>query len=73
VRVPEDLSIVGFDDLPIASMTTPRLCTMRVNREAIGAGAIRLLLRHIEGDTAIHQLEIGVSSVEGGTIQSIVA
>jgi DNA-binding LacI/PurR family transcriptional regulator len=72
-QLPPRFSIVGFDDMPIASMTTPRLCTMRVNREAIGAGAVRLLLRHMEGETSIHQLEIGVTSTAGGTIHPIVA
>jgi DNA-binding LacI/PurR family transcriptional regulator len=61
-------SIVGFDDLPIASLATPRLSTMHVDREAIGKAAIRLLRLQIEGERAIHQLELGVTAIEGGTI-----
>jgi DNA-binding LacI/PurR family transcriptional regulator len=34
LRVPRDVSVIGFDDLPAASMMTPRLTTMRVNTEA---------------------------------------
>jgi DNA-binding LacI/PurR family transcriptional regulator len=63
-----DYAIVGFDDLPIASLATPRLATMHVDREAIGAAAIRLLRLHIDGDRAVQQLEIGVTAVEGGTV-----
>ena len=36
IRVPEDLSIIGVDDLPIASHTKPRLTTLRQDRIALG-------------------------------------
>ena len=62
-------SIMGFDDLPIASLATPRLSTMHVDREAIGAAAIRLLRQQLEGDRSVQQLEIGVSPVEGETVR----
>jgi DNA-binding LacI/PurR family transcriptional regulator len=68
---PGGYAIVGFDDLPIASLATPRLSTMHVDREAIGAAAIRLLRLHVEGDRNVEQLEIGVTPVEGGTIYRI--
>lgn len=61
-------SIIGFDDLPIAGMATPRLSTTRVDREAIGRGAVRLLAEHMDGERAIQQLEIGVTMVEGETV-----
>lgn len=64
-------SIVGFDDLPIASLATPRLSTMHVDREAIGAAAVRLLRGHIDGDRTVQQLEIGVRAVEGDTIRRL--
>ena len=62
-------SMIGFDDLPIASLATPRLSTVHVDREAIGAGAIRLLRQQMEGDRAVQQLEIGVKQISGQTIQ----
>lgn len=66
--LPKGFSMIGFDDLPLAGMATPRLSTMRVNREAIGRGAVRLLGQHMEGETAVQQLQIGVSMVEGETV-----
>jgi len=61
-------SMIGFDDLPIASLATPRLSTVHVDREAIGVGAIRLLRQQMEGERGVQQLEIGVKQVEGETV-----
>lgn len=36
IRIPEDLSIVGFDDLPMTSLTSPPLTTIRQNQNALG-------------------------------------
>jgi DNA-binding LacI/PurR family transcriptional regulator len=66
--LPPNFSIIGFDDLPIAGMATPRLSTMRVDREAIGRGAIRLLQQQLDGETAVQQLQIGLTMVEGETV-----
>ena len=49
--VPDDLSVVGFDDIPLAALVTPPLTTCRVPRYDVGARAMRLLLDHINGDT----------------------
>jgi LacI family transcriptional regulator len=48
-RVPEDLAIVGFDDIPLAALVTPPLTTCRVPRYELGVNAMRLLLDHING------------------------
>jgi LacI family transcriptional regulator len=52
-RVPDDLAIVGFDDIPIASLVTPALTTCRIPRHALGATAMELLLDRIRGDEAV--------------------
>ncbi|WP_196259986.1 LacI family DNA-binding transcriptional regulator [Pelagibacterium limicola] len=69
--MPRGFSIMGFDDLPIAGMANPRLSTVRVDREAIGRGVVRLLADQLNGERAVQQLEIGVSLVEGETVRTI--
>ena len=69
--LPANFSIIGFDDLPIAGMATPRLSTVRVDREAIGRGAVRLLGQHMDGERAVQQLQIGVSIVAGETVFTV--
>jgi LacI family transcriptional regulator len=49
VRVPEDLGVVGFDDIPLASYLRPPLTTVRIPAYEMGAAAIRLLLAGIAG------------------------
>jgi len=47
LRVPEELSIIGFDDLPMAALVSPQLTTIRQPLIEIGARATRLLIRLI--------------------------
>ena len=54
LRVPEDVSVAGFDDVPLASHNRIRLTTMRQDAATMGARAAELLLaavsegRHVE-------------------------
>ena len=49
VRVPEDLALVGFDDIPFAAFVTPALTTLRVPIYEIGTQAARMLFARLEG------------------------
>jgi LacI family transcriptional regulator len=42
-RVPDDLAVVGFDDLPLASMTEPSLTTVRQDGRGLGVAAAQAL------------------------------
>ena len=64
-------SIMGFDDLPIARMASPRLSTVRVDREALGRGVIRLMANQLDGERAVQQLEIGLDLIEGETVHRL--
>ncbi len=48
LSVPEDISVVGFDDLPFASYIKPSLTTVRQDRAEIGARAAQILVNNIE-------------------------
>ena len=48
VRVPEDLAIVGFDDIQLAAMMHPALTTIRQDKVGLGAAAAESLLRMLE-------------------------
>lgn len=46
--IPDDISIVGFDDIPQASFVYPKLTTVRQPLEEMGQVAVKLLLAQIE-------------------------
>jgi LacI family transcriptional regulator len=48
-RVPDDLALVGFDDIPLAALVNPPLTTCHVPRYDLGDQAMRLLLKRIDG------------------------
>jgi LacI family transcriptional regulator len=48
LRVPEDISVVGFDDIPLAQFTTPPLTTVRLSQEEMARLAFNALLTDLE-------------------------
>ncbi|MEQ4209434.1 LacI family DNA-binding transcriptional regulator [Actinopolymorpha sp. B9G3] len=53
-RVPEDVSVVGYDDIPVAAELTPTLTTVRVPQLELGRTAVRLALHRHEPGTGQH-------------------
>jgi DNA-binding LacI/PurR family transcriptional regulator len=49
LRVPEDVSIVGYDDSPLIAFTDPPLTTIRQSVMAMGEAAVQALLAEIAG------------------------
>jgi LacI family transcriptional regulator len=47
VRVPEDCSVIGFDDVPAATLSLPSLTTIRQPMEAMGSVAVSILVEEI--------------------------
>lgn len=57
VRVPEDVSVTGFDDLPLARYLAPPLTTVRQNRLDLGKSAF-LLLDGLMHGVSVSRLEL---------------
>lgn len=53
VRVPEDLSVVGFDDAPLAQIATPTITTVRQPVTELASLATHAVLRLIAGDVPV--------------------
>jgi LacI family transcriptional regulator len=56
MRVPEDISITGFDDVPIARDVTPALTTVRVPAAEMGALALRVALEPRHGAVRVEHV-----------------
>jgi LacI family transcriptional regulator len=48
-RMPQDVAVVGFDDLPLAATTEPPLSSVRQPLRQMGEAAARMLLAHFDG------------------------
>lgn len=53
LNVPEDISVVGFDNIPECSLVSPKLTTIKQNVDEIAAGAVDTLLRRIKQPNAV--------------------
>jgi DNA-binding LacI/PurR family transcriptional regulator len=55
LSVPDDVSVVGFDDAPLAQMISPALTTVRQPMQAMSEAAVSLLLARVaEGGAGAH-------------------
>ncbi|MFK4761772.1 LacI family DNA-binding transcriptional regulator [Microbacterium sp. ZW T5_45] len=50
IRVPHDVSVVGFDDIPVAAHVAPTLTTVHQDFSELGRRAVRMLLAQIRGE-----------------------
>ncbi len=73
LRIPEDISVAGYDGLRIGRHIEPKLTTFRQDTDAIGAEAARKLIDLIEKPktTIIEQVIIGGEVYEGKTVKKL--
>lgn len=55
IRVPEGLSVVGFDDIRLAEFTTPPMTTVQMSQKELAKIAFRALLNEIDCDPPSHE------------------
>lgn len=73
LRVPEDISIVGFDDMPLSEMLQPPLTTIGVAKNLMGALAVRRLeeLLQTKDNTHTCKIETAAHLVERESVRRI--
>ena len=49
LKIPEDIALVGYDDIPEASYTTPSLTTIKLPKIELGKIAVEILVNHLNG------------------------
>ncbi|MHA3701183.1 LacI family DNA-binding transcriptional regulator [Jatrophihabitans sp. YIM 134969] len=57
-RVPDDVAVVGFDDIPLAAHTTPALTTVRQPSYEMAAAAARALLDRVGGSPEVNAMTL---------------
>lgn len=64
LHVPEDVSMIGFDDMPFCEMIDPPLTTLRVHKQRMGRIAVKRLIERIEtGPEEVIKIEVSTEIV----------
>lgn len=71
-RIPEDVSIIGFDDLPYCEIAYPRLTSIRVPKFEMGQTAMKRLAQLIQDkDNTILKIQIGTEFIERDSVKDL--
>jgi DNA-binding LacI/PurR family transcriptional regulator len=69
LSVPGDVSVIGYDDVPLAAWPSYNLTTIRQPVRRMVDATVDILLRQIEGETAPSRIRIDGPLVERGSVQ----
>lgn len=71
-RVPEDISVIGFDDLPFCEISSPRLTTIKVLKNEMGQLAVRRLIEVMKYGDKIHaKIQVCTELVERDSVADL--
>ena len=70
IRVPDDVSLIGFDDSHMSSLANPPLTTIRVPKQTMGSAAVRQLHHIITNpkDKEIYKFQLGAELLERSSV-----
>lgn len=71
LRVPEDLSVVGFDNVPESALTVPPLTTVQQPLQQMGIEALRMLIDLLEGRPRDTHLQLPTSLVVRSSTRAV--
>lgn len=73
LKVPDDLSVAGFDGIPFTKVLEPKLTTVRQDVDKIGAEAAKQLINLIESPmtTSLESICLETKLIKGGTVKKI--
>ena len=73
IRIPEDMSVVGYDGIPLSQILRPRLATYKQGAERMGREAARLLIEQIESPETWLPQTVSVEGqlIPGDTVKTI--
>lgn len=73
IRVPQDVSVIGFDNISFGAVSTPGLTTLHVYRQEMGAAAVRWIVDYIKhpGREVKMKIQVCTTFVERGSVSSL--
>lgn len=71
LRIPEDIGVASFNDIPVAQFLMPPLTTVRIHAEHIGETAVDLLFERLAGRTYGRQVRIATELMVRASCRSV--
>ena len=72
VQVPQEVSLIGIDDMPFCTLVSPSLTTIKIFKKEIGRQAVKMLVEDIHGDReATRKVEVDTVLVERESVRAV--
>jgi len=71
IKIPEDISVIGVDDIPLASMINPKLTTLEKPKHLLGKVAAETIISVIKGEEVIQNNKLPVNLIIRESSKSI--
>jgi LacI family transcriptional regulator len=72
LSIPDDISVIGFDDIPQASIVTPKLTTVHQPLDQMGRVAVQMLLDLINNpDSPLRHTTLSTRLIERESVKKI--
>ena len=73
LKIPEEISVIGFDNMDLSRITHPRLTIVTQPLEQIGTQVAKLLLEHLTGSTPCAPVSVSLSTTlqEGASVRRL--
>ncbi|WP_404455232.1 LacI family transcriptional regulator [Virgibacillus necropolis] len=69
IKIPEDISVIGFDDIQLAEYITPPLTTMKQPKYEAGALSVHLIFQLLSGEKVNHSYKLSTELVERDSVK----
>lgn len=71
-KVPDHISVIGFDDRPICQMIVPTVTTVNVPKEAFGASAVEILMNRMKNPREYSvKIEVGTKLIKRSSVRKL--
>ena len=71
-RIPEDISVIGFDDLPFCEISSPRLTSLWVPKQEMGRLAVRRMIELIKNNDGVKtKIQVCTEFIERDSVKNI--
>ena len=72
VKIPDEVSIVGFDDLPYCEICSPRLTSLRVPKQEMGMIAVKRIIEMMRDKADVKlKIEVGTDFINRDSVKRL--